>query len=465
MDSRNNIKKFLKYNKNMTTSTHIPEQYNEDYKNLNREIGDLEPNWLKDIRAKAFLNLSKNGFPTKRKGNEKWKYTNISKLSKTSFSLQNIEDQNILKKDDFTNLVISNESWINIIFINGKLQTNLSDIENLNQEITITKFSDSFNDPIKNQLIKDNLSKYSPSEQDEFTSLNTAFIRDGILINIHENAKIVKPINLSFISNSTEKPTVSYPRLLVIANKNSTATIIENYIGDSSIQSFTNSVSEIILNDKSKISHYRLLNEGDNTFHIESSRVTLKTDTVFESTSFSKSSKIGRYDLKVNIEGENSYCNLNGLYLTSGTQHIDNYINIDHIKPKGTSRLNYKGILTEKSRAVFGGTVWVREGAMKTDSIQSDKNLLLSDEAEIDSKPALFIYADDVVCAHGATAGNIDAETLFYLRSRGIDLQTASKLLINGFASEIINKVDIPDLKKRLEKLFLESLPNYKLEF
>jgi len=449
----------------MTTSTHIPEQYNEDYKKLNEETGHLEPNWLKDIRAKAFQNLSKNGFPTKRKGNEKWKYTNISKLSKTSFSLQTIEDQNILKKDDFTNLVISNESWINIIFINGKLQTNLSGIENLNPEITITKFSDSFNDPIKKQLIRDNLSKYSSSEQDGFTSLNTAFIRDGILINIHENAEIARPINLSFISNSTEKPTVSYPRLLVIANKNSTATIIENYIGDSSIQNFTNSVSEIILNDKSKISHYRLLNEGDNTFHIESSRVTLKTATVFESTSFSKSSKIGRYDLKVNIEGENSYCNLNGLYLTSGTQHIDNYINIDHIKPKGTSRLNYKGILTEKSRAVFGGTVWVREGAMKTDSIQSDKNLLLSDEAEIDSKPALFIYADDVLCAHGATAGNIDPETLFYMRSRGIDLQTASKLLINGFASEIINKVDIPDLKKSLEKLFLESLPNYKLEF
>ena len=220
-----------------------------------------------------------------------------------------------------------------------------------------------------------------------------------------------------------------------------------------------------MLEDSSKISHYRLLNEGQNTFHIESSRVNLKSNSTFESTSFSKSSKISRYDLKVNIEGENSYCNLNGLYLTSGTQHIDNYINIDHIQPKGTSRLNYKGILTEKSRAVFGGTVWVREGAMKTDSIQSDKNLLLSDEAEVDSKPALYIYADDVQCAHGATAGNIDAETIFYMRSRGIDLETASKLLINGFANEIIDCVNIPKLKMELEKLFLESLPKYKLEF
>ena len=444
----------------MTTS--VPEQYIKDYKNLNDQINQSEPNWLNDLREKAFQNLSINGFPTKRKGNEKWKYTNISKLAKTSFSFSK---ENILQKSNYKNLIISDDSWINLTFINGALQTDISKIKNFEKGITVTKFSDAFGNPKINQLIKDNLSKFSQIDEDGFTSLNTAFINDGILINVDENSNILNPINLSFISHSTVTPTVSYPRILIIANKNSSLNIIENYIGDSSIQSFTNSVSEIMLEDSAKISHYRLLNEGQNTFHIESSRVNLKSNSTFESTSFSKSSKISRYDLKVNIEGENSYCNLNGLYLTSGTQHIDNYINIDHIQPKGTSRLNYKGILTEKSRAVFGGTVWVREGAMKTDSIQSDKNLLLSDEAEVDSKPALFIYADDVHCAHGATAGNIDAETIFYMRSRGIDLETASKLLINGFANEIIDCVNIPKLKMELEKLFLESLPKYKLEF
>ncbi|MBN17933.1 MAG: Fe-S cluster assembly protein SufD [Chloroflexi bacterium] len=442
-------------------NTNLPEQYTQDYKYLNNQIEKIQPKWLNEIRNKAFSNLSKIGFPTQRKGNEKWKYTNISKLAKSSFSFESEESPYIPNKNFITN----DSDWTNLIFLNGKLLNNISNFQKADNNITISKFTDALKNPKTSQLIKTHLSKYSQVESDGFTSLNTAFINDGILINIHQDTHITKPIHISFISHSNETPTVSYPRILIIANKNSSSNIIESYIGDSKIDSFTNSVSEIVLDDSAKISHYRLLNESDNTYHIESSRVTLKRNSNFESNSFSRSSKLGRYDLKVNIEGENAYCNLSGLYLTSGNQHIDNFINIDHIKPKGTSRLNYKGILTEKSRAVFGGTVWVREGAIHTDSIQSDKNLLLSEEAEVDSKPALFIYADDVQCAHGATAGNIDAETIFYMRSRGIDLETASKLLINGFANEIINNVDIPELKQQLEKLFLESLPKYKLDF
>ena len=254
----------------MTTS--VPEQYIKDYKNLNDQINQSEPNWLNDLREKAFQNLSINGFPTKRKGNEKWKYTNISKLAKTSFSFSK---ENILQKSNYKNLIISDDSWINLTFINGALQTDISKIKNFEKGITVTKFSDAFGNPKINQLIKDNLSKFSQIDEDGFTSLNTAFINDGILINVDENSNILNPINLSFISHSTVTPTVSYPRILIIANKNSSLNIIENYIGDSSIQSFTNSVSEIMLEDSAKISHYRLLNEGQNTFHIESSRVNL----------------------------------------------------------------------------------------------------------------------------------------------------------------------------------------------
>jgi Fe-S cluster assembly protein SufD len=158
-------------------------------------------------------------------------------------------------------------------------------------------------------------------------------------------------------------------------------------------------------------------------------------------------------------------CSLNGLYLTSGTQHVDNLINIDHAKPHATSRLNYKGILDGKSRAVFGGTVLVREGAVKTDALQSDKNLVLSPGAEVDSKPALFIYADDVKCGHAATAGNIDRNAVFYMRSRGLDPETASRLLIYGFAAEIIDTVQVDELRTYLETLFLESLPSYTFDF
>ena len=166
-----------------------------------------------------------------------------------------------------------------------------------------------------------------------------------------------------------------------------------------------------------------------------------------------------------NIDGENSSCDLQGLYFTSGRQHMDNYININHNKPHSSSNLYYKGILDGRSRAVFGGTVYVQRGAIKTDSHQEDKNLVLSPDAEVDSKPSLYIWADDVKCGHGATAGNIDRDTVFYMRSRGIDLETASRLLIFGFASEIIDTVEDDDLRSFLERLFLDSLPSYKFEF
>ena len=219
------------------------------------------------------------------------------------------------------------------------------------------------------------------------------------------------------------------------------------------------------MGEGAQIRHYRLLSESDQTFDIGYGRVKLDKDSVFKSRTFFKGSDIGRYDLEVLVDGEGASCDLQGLYFTSNSQHMDNFVNIDHSKPNGTSNLFYKGILDGRSKAVFGGTVLVRQAAQKTDSVQSDKNLLLSPHAEVDSKPALFIYADDVKCAHGATAGNIDADTVFYMRSRGVDIETASKLLIYGFAGEIIDKVEIVPLKEYLEQIFLNSLPSYRFEF
>ena len=185
----------------------------------------------------------------------------------------------------------------------------------------------------------------------------------------------------------------------------------------------------------------------------------------FRSRAFYRGVGLGRHDLQVTIDGSGSICDLAGLYLTTGRQHVDNFINIDHVRPESSSRLLYKGILSGKSKAVFGGTVFVRKGAVKTDAIQSDRNLVLSPDAEIDSKPALFIWADDVKCGHGATAGNIDEETLFYMRSRGVELDEASRLLIYGFASEVIDTVRVTDLGSYLEDLFLNAIPVHRFEF
>jgi Fe-S cluster assembly protein SufD len=308
------------------------------------------------------------------------------------------------------------------------------------------------------------LGQYIDISDDGFAALNTALLSDGAVIFIPEGTKSEKPINLIFYSDG-KLETIVNPRVLVVAGENSSASIIESYVGGSDQINFNNSVSEIYVGKSSSIYHYRLMDEEEGCYDVGYGRAVVHAEGKFHSRAFFKGGNLGRYDLKVEIAGDSGSCDLQGLYFTSGSQHMDNFINIDHQAPNGTSNLFYKGILDGRSRAVFGGTVLVRKEAQKTDSVQTDKNLLLSSNAEVDSKPALFIYADDVKCAHGATAGNIDEDTVFYMRSRGVDLEEASRLLIYGFAEEIINKVELNGLRTYLQSLFLSSLPTYRFEF
>jgi Fe-S cluster assembly protein SufD len=224
---------------------------------------------------------------------------------------------------------------------------------------------------------------------------------------------------------------------------------------------FTDPVNEIALGEGAKVTHYRLLLENTESYTIGHVRPCLGPNSTYRAVVYEAGSGLMRLDLEVLIEGEGAFADLKGLYVTRGTQHIDNLVSIDHAQPHGTSRLYFKGILDDKSRAVFGGTVFVREGADKTDAYQEDKNLLLSDKAEADSKPSLEIYADDVKCGHGATAGAVAEDAIFYLRSRGLDEQTASRLLIKGFASEVLDAVEIEPLRVFLEERTARALPRF----
>jgi Fe-S cluster assembly protein SufD len=244
-----------------------------------------------------------------------------------------------------------------------------------------------------------------------------------------------------------------------VAEPNSSVTINESYVSMSDLGHFTNAVTEIVLEDGVNVEHNQLVNEGANAYHVGHTRVHQSQDSAFSSSSFAIGSALARIDFQVTLNGPGSSCNLDGLYLTKDSQHVDNLINIDHASPDTTSNLRYKGILDGNSRAVFGGTVLVRKDSQKATAHQSDKNLLLSDEAEVDSKPSLLIYADDVQCGHGATAGNIDPIALFYLRSRGLDHETASKFLIHAFAGEIIQSVTLEPLRDFLDQLFQDELP------
>ena len=421
------------------------------------------PAWLRDVRREAIARFEELGFPTARRGNERWKYTNVAPIARSEFAYDVKRHLNGLTAQTVARAVPWHETWHRLVFVDGVFAQALSSSTAGIDGARVSSLEEAVRED--GDLVQPHLARHALFEDDGFTALNTAFVGDGAFVEIMADATIEDPIHLVFVSTGSADATVSYPRVLIVAEARSRATVIESYVGLNGGRYFNNAVSEMVIGEGAEVEHYRLQAEGEAAFHVGTARVVQAEGSTYSSSAFFKGAALGRYDLSVLLDGPNSTCHLNGLYVTSGSQHLDNNINIEHAKPHTKSRLYYRGILDGKSRAVFGGTVLVQKEAQKTDALQSDKNLVLSPDAEVDSKPALFIYADDVKCGHGATAGNIDEDTVFYMRSRGMDVDAASRLLIYGFASETVGTVREPTLKRYLESAFLETLPSYRFDF
>ena len=306
------------------------------------------------------------------------------------------------------------------------------------------------------ELIEAHLARYASYQTNAFVALNTANFQDGLLIRIAKGAVIEEPIELVIQSSANGHPTVSHPRTLIVAGADSHATIVETYTGNGGAY-LTNSVTEIVAGDHAVIDHYKLQTESARAFHVATLQVQLGRDTNFRSHSLSFGGALVRNDVNA-VLSEGSECTLNGLYLVAGEQHIDNHTAIDHAKPHAASHELYKGILDGKSSAVFSGKILVRKDAQKTDAKQTNKNLVLSEDAVINTKPELQILADDVRCTHGATIGQLDPEGIFYLQSRGIGLADARNLMIYAFARDIVDRIKVASLREQLEKLLLEKL-------
>ena len=432
----------------MNTNKDFLKHINNIYTTLNQNESVIS-----QLREKNMNSVNKYGLPTHRKGNEEWKYSNLNRMTDLNYSenknaetnLKNIN--NIINMDDF--------EVINII--NGQLFENKIN----NKNIKIKNLSSS-------TLTKNDTNKFNSTlngANEEIAQLNTALCEDPILIEIDNKNSVSKLIVNIVNINISNDYIINSPKLFIEIHEDAEFELIENHVGEKSSLYTSNSMIEILVNKNSKLSHYRFLEDNDESIHLNTTRIKLMENAHVESNAFSKGTKLSRYDLKIITVSENSYSELNGLYFTSKKQHLDNYINIDHIAPHCTSRINYKGILNDESHAIFGGTVLVREGAIKTDSLQSDKNLVLSPKAEIDSKPSLYIFVDDILAGHGATAGNIDENTVYYMQSRGLSLELASKMLISGFAMEIIDKVQNQTLFDSLLENYVNKLPSYTFDF
>jgi len=442
----------------MTQAVAAPDTYLSDFRTFEETLPPGEPGWLRDLRARAISRFVALGFPTARRGNEAWKYTNVAPIAEGGFAYS-AAPASAVTPDEIRSATVWDDGWHNVIFVNGRYSPALSAAAPASRA-RVASLAEMVR--AGGPLVQRHLAQHAGFQESGFAALNTAFLSDGAFVHLPEGAELGTPVHLVFVSTGDARPSVSYPRTLVVAGANSRATVIETYIGLGAARYLTNAVTEIALADGAQVDHYKLMLERDDAFHVATTRVDQERDSTYFSLSYAMGALIGRNDLRVVLDGPGGSSHLKGLYVTAGSQHLDNYINIDHAKPHCTSRLYYKGILDGESRAVFGGTVLVRPGAVKTDAYQEDKNLLLSERAEVDSKPSLEIYADDVKCGHGATAGTVTEDAIFYMRSRGLDLEKASALLVQGFASEITDSVRIAPLRAYLERLTLAKLRGFK---
>jgi Fe-S cluster assembly protein SufD len=297
------------------------------------------------------------------------------------------------------------------------------------------------------------LTRYAPYESNAFTALNTAFLQDGAFVSVPGGALLEIPVHILFVSTGMEAEFISSPRNLIVAERNSQVSIIESHVSLSDNVYFTNSVSEIVLGENAVVEYDKLQIESSRAYHIGSTHIQQERSSNFTSNAISLGGLLVRNNVSVVLDGEGAEATLNGLYLGTGVQHIDNHTTIDHAKPRCPSHELYKGILSGKSRGVFNGKIKVRKDAQKTDAKQTNKNLILSDEASVDTKPQLEIFANDVKCTHGATIGQLDEEAIFYLRSRGVDVDRARDLLIYAFASDVVDRIKVEPLRDLLHEM------------
>jgi Fe-S cluster assembly protein SufD len=404
-----------------------------------------EPAWLRLLREKSFAGFETKGFPTVK--DEDWKYTNVAPVVKGNFAV----GRSAVAKIDIPRYEETRESTV--VFRNGTVDEELSSLRAL-AGVKVISFADALTLPEYAPVIRKHYEAGTQSENG-FTALNTAFA-EGLLIVIRANTRVEAPIHLAFITES--EGVAAFPRAVISAETNCSATIVESYSGVSQGKYLTNSVIDLDLADGARIQHFKIQREDLNAFHIATTRADLGASAHYDTTTINFGAAISRHGIEVRMDHEGAECLVDGLYMVDGSQHTDTHSLIDHRQPHCTSHQLYKGILDGKSRAVFNGKVFVRHGAQQTDAKQTNKNLLLSPEARVDTKPQLEIFADDVKCAHGAAVGQLDQDELFYLESRGISPALARNMLTYGFAEEVIEKIKIDSIKRELDQAVLHRL-------
>ncbi|ORU93058.1 MAG: Fe-S cluster assembly protein SufD [Cycloclasticus sp. symbiont of Bathymodiolus heckerae] len=406
--------------------------------------------WLNRLRLQATKEFADGGFPSLR--DEEWRYTNISPIEKKQFTLSDKAgdvDASFLKG-------ILLDDCHHLVFVDGFYQAGLSSLDALPEGLVVSAISTGLAE--NEELIRSLFDSVVETPALGFINLNTALFTDGAVISIKEGVQVEKPIQLAFISSKDGALTVSNSRNLILAKSGSKASVIETYHGAEDTCYLTNVITEVVVEPNARLAHSRLQAESLQAYHVGGVYTRLDSNAIFKQYNYTFGATLSRCEVHAEL-GTASDCDLDGLFISQDQQHMDNHTRVNHAQPHAVSNEFYKGILNDKSKGVFQGRIVVAEDAQKTDAKMSNRNLLLSDRSEIDSKPQLEIYADDVKCAHGVTVGQLDDAAIFYLRSRGASEQMAKDMLTFAFANEMVERIKINPLKIKVLEELLKRLP------
>ena len=402
--------------------------------------------WLQQVRKIARLNLSEKGFPQRK--NEDWKYTNIQTLLEQEFTLSDSSCIGLMC-EDIEHLFLSIDEDCRIVFVNGRFAPQLSVFHHDKSEFEMIGLAKVI--ATHPELLQPYLARFVDSSAGGFNALNTASINDGLYLHVFKNTQIKEPIHVLYLSTAIDGLLI-LPRNLILLDDHAQATVVEHYASLGEANMLVDTVNETRLASGAKLDHIKIQQESKLTSHIASHAIFQQRDTQLLSTVISTGGKLVRSDIHTRLVEPGGECTLNGLYLADESQHMDFHTFTEHSAKACSSRQDYRGVLNEHSRAVFNGRVYVHKDAQQSHAEQSNNTLLLSDKAEMDSKPQLEIYADDVKCSHGATIGQLDENMLFYLRSRGLDEQTARSFLVKGFIAKVLQKIQPIPLRTRIEQ-------------
>ena len=437
-----------------TKTTDIQDWYLTNFAGFESRLNGRSDAPVQSLRKRAIDHFAATDFPTSH--DEDWRHTNLGPITRVRFEPWSDDQTGRLDREDIAPFILDDLDCQRLVFVNGQYAAQLSDAESSDGKATVTHLRQAIEN--RSATVDRYLGQNVRAEQHGFSALNTAFLDDGALIHVPANVHAEKPIHLIFLSVAGESPSVSFPRSLIVLEAGAEATVIETFAGTTEHTYLTNAATEVFLEEKAVLQHCRIQRESGSAFHVADTAFRESGGSRLFSHNIDLGARLCRNDIVTRLEGERIESSLNGLYVADGEQHVDNHTLIEHAAPNSASYELFKGVLGQKSTGVFRGKIHVLQIAQKTDAYQSNQNLLLSDDADITSKPQLEIYADDVKCSHGSTTGQLDTEAIFYLRTRGIADEAARGLLTRAFADEILDRIQVEQVVRQLRRLVADKL-------